>query len=817
MKKSKFITDFNDIPTPRQKMPELPSQERELNFKEVELGFTEEMAVKEAKRCLSCRRCIGCGLCLAECDQKAIEYDQSPESIKLDVDSIILAPGFDEFDANRKKELGYGKCFNVVTSIEFERILSPTGPYGGVILRPSDGEIPQKVAFIQCVGSRDEMLGANFCSNLCCMQSLKEALTIQERIPDSRVTIFHKGIRPFGKSSESYYRRVVEQETIELVGAEITALDEDAGTGSVTLKYSNNGQDSEDQFDLVVLAVGLHSSASAQSLSRSTRIRLNKYSFGASSPLSPVESTEQGVFLAGGFAAPTDLSGAVTQGSAAAAKVAGILSSKRGKTLSSPGEEKQTVEVPRVGVFFCQYGAKTGGDIDLERLKKVASQLPEVEYIGESLFLCLKFGREEIQNRIADKKLNAIIVAPCYRDTHRDLFDAIAGETGVEILDIKDLSGLKDETQVKERFEASLAKIKSPEKTEVKPVTPAALVIGGGLSGMTAAFDIANQGFEVYLLEKEKTLGGWFRDKEYLLGGDLKERFDNLIANVTESEKIHLHFTTELKGVDGEVGSFKSSFSEDGREVTVECGVVVVATGAEEYKPGELLYGKDERVITQSELEQRLARGETPAGSIVMIQCVGSRDDRHPYCSRDCCRQAVENSVKIKNLRPEAEVSVLHRDIRVYGLSEDIYSEALERGVRFIKSEALPSVRNEGGLTVTAFEVDKGEEVQLKPELVVLSTGVVPPQGNRNLAEILGVPVDSDGFFEEAEAKLRPVELRRQGMFVCGLAHSPVSMMEGVAQATAVAGKAGLILLGGNSGAGSEAKRGGSKTTRRGR
>jgi heterodisulfide reductase subunit A len=798
MKKSKFITDFKDIPTPRQKMPELPLEERQQNFKEVELGFTEEMAVREAKRCLSCRRCIGCGLCLAECDQKAIEYEQSPESIKLKVDSIILAPGFEEFDPNRKEELGYSRGFDVVTSIEFERILSPTGPYGGVIMRPFDGEVPKRIAFIQCVGSREEMLGANFCSNLCCMQSLKEALAACERIPELEVKIFHKGIRPFGKGSESYYQRALKEERIEFVGAEITAAEEDPESGEVTLSYSHNGQGQKGKFDLVVLAVGLHSSSSATALSRSTRIRLNKYSFGSTTPLSPVESTEPGVFVAGGFNAPTDLSGAVTQASAAAGKVAGMLPSKRGGIATQVKEVKRAAEASRIGVFFCQYGSRSGKKLDLEKMKKVASSFPEVEYVGESLFLCLKFGRQEITETIAGKKLNGIIIAPCYPQTHTALFKNIAGEAGVEIIDLEEFSKIEDQAQIKKKFEVALADLKSPKQLQVKPVTPVALVIGGGLAGMTAARDIADQGYEVHLLEKEKALGGWFRDKEHLLGQDLQERFESLLAGVSENERIHLHLNSKLVSVEGEIGRFESTVSENGKRSRVESGVIVVATGAEEYRPGEFLYGKSEMVITQTELEGRLQKGELSAQNVVMIQCVGSRNDQHPYCSRDCCRRAIENSLKIKNLKPKTEIYILHRDIRVYDFSEDVYSEALDNGVQFIKVGTDIAVRDEDGVTITALDVDNQKEVRLKPELVVLSTGIVPRAENPDLAAILGVSVDSFGFFQEAEPKFRPVEFEREGIFMCGLASSPTSTGEGVAQATAVAGKSGLALLKGN-------------------
>jgi len=314
---------------------------------------------------------------------------------------------------------------------------------------------------------------------------------------------------------------------------------------------------------------------------------------------------------------------------------------------------------------------------------------------------------------------------------------------------------------------------------------------------MTAAIDIAKQGFEVHLLEKEKELGGWFRDREYLLTEGLQERFQSLLAGVGENEKIQIHLNSKLANVDGEPGGFKSTISENGKKTTVESGVIIVATGAEEYRPGEFLYGEDKRVITQTELEERLQKGELSAQNVVMIQCVGSRNDQHPYCSRDCCRRAIENSLKIKNLKPKTEIYILHRDIRVYDFSEDLYSEALENGVQFIKVGTDIAVRDEDGVTITVVDVDNQKELRLSPELLVLSTGIVPPAENPHLAELLGVSVDSDGFFQEAETKLRPVEFERQGLFLCGLAHSPMSTGEGVAQATAVAGKAGLILSGG--------------------
>ncbi|UCE18129.1 MAG: FAD-dependent oxidoreductase [Gemmatimonadota bacterium] len=801
MKKPKFIPEFKDIPTKRRKMAELSLEERHLSFEEVELGFTEKEAVAEAKRCLSCRRCIGCGLCLAECDPQAIVYDQKPEKITLNVGAIILAPGFAEFDAKRKRDLGYGNSFNVITSIEFERILSPTGPYGGVVMRPFDGEIPKRIAFIQCVGSREEGLGANFCSNVCCMYALKEAIAAHERIPDLNVTFFHRDIRPLTKGSEDYYLKAKNDLCFTFNRANVDTIQEDETTGTVTVEYSENGTSQTGDFDLVVLSVGLHTPTAARKVLRSTRIRPNKYGFCPVSAFTPLNTPNEGVYVAGAFSGPKDISETMAQASGAAAKAAAAISANGSRP--APSEKRKTTfkdEKARIGLFFCQYGNSTQGNFDLEALKKHAEKLQDVIHVGESLYCCLHQGRQEIQGAVQEKGVNRIVITPCYSKSHHQLFGELAGEFGLnpEHVGIVDFGfGCGDIEEAKKSIAQAIENVRAGTSQEIEqsaPV-PAALVLGGGLTGMTAALDVAEQGFEVHLVDKADTFGGHMQSLRYLLGEeDPMEKVKSIIERIEAHEKIHVHTHALLKKLEGEVGHFKSTLSENGTETVLDHGVLIVTTGASTYKPDEFHYGKDQNVLTQTELEQKLKDGEFKGKNVVMIQCVGSRDEAHSYCSRICCEEAIKNTHKIKEVNTEAQVTILHRDMRVYGFNEDYLTEAEEKGVQFIRMDGPPDVSNTNGLTVSVVDRYTKKETKLNPDLVVLSTGLVPSENNIELARLLDIKLDKDGFFQEADSKMRPVDTDREGIFICGLAHSPQSVSESLSQASAAAGKVGLIL-----------------------
>jgi len=761
-------------------------------------------------------KCVGCRTCQEICKAKAVEYDQQDSEVTLKVGSIILAPGFEPFDARLKSEYGYGRFPNVVTSIEFERILSASGPYGGIVLRPSDGEIPRKIAFIQCVGSRDAQLGNNYCSAACCMYGIKEAIIAKEHVPTKLdCTIFYMDIRAYGKEFDAYYNRAKEEYGIRFVRSRAASVTEDPATNNLFVHYVEDEKPKTEEFDMVVLSIGMQPPKDIERLAKNLGIKLNKYHFCETKTFTPLETSKPGIFVCGAFSAPKDIPESVAQASAAASKAMSIIASERGKLVTVkeyPPERDVSQEEPRIGVFICHCGINIGGIVRVPEVVEYARKLPNVVYAEDNLYTCSDDTQKRIKEKIQEYKLNRVVVASCTPRTHEPLFRETVQEAGLnpylfEMANIRDQCSWVHMHQPKEATEkakdlvrsvVAKARLLKPLKKPVINVTQVALVIGGGVSGMTAALELAKQGFEVHLVEREKELGGHLRKIYYLLEGeDPKEHLNKLVKEVMGNKKIHVHLGAEVAEVNGFVGNFKSKVVEGGKEKEIEHGVVIVATGAVEYKPTEYLYGKDPRVMTQHELEEKIAKGEFKAKTVVMIQCVGARTEEKPNCARICCGQAIKNALKIKETSPQTDVYVLYKDIRSYGFKEDYYRKAAEKGVLFINydDERKPKVTNEGGkLKVRFYEPVMKEEIEIQPDLVVLSAATVPNPDNKRIAEMLKVPLTKDGFFLEAHMKLRPVDFQTDGVFLCGMAHLPKYIDESIAQACAAAARAATIL-----------------------
>jgi heterodisulfide reductase subunit A len=764
--------------------------------------------------------CIGCGVCQEICGAGAIVYDQTEEKIQLDVGSIIVTPGFEEFDlTTKRREYGHGKYPNVISSLELERMLSATGPYGGLVLRPSNGKVVKKIAFIQCVGSRDRSIGNPYCSSVCCMFAIKEALIAQEHNPGLEATIFFMDMRAFGKEFDDYYIRAEKEHGIRFIkNNRISSTTEDPETNNLFITYIKEGDLVTEEFDLVALAVGMTAPKDAKDLSEKLGIELNEYDFCATDILfSPLETSRPGIFVGGAFGAPKDIPDSVSEASGAAAKASSIISSERGKLVTVkeyPPEREVSEEEPRIGVFVCHCGINIGGVVDVPNVVEYAKTLPNVAYAENNLYTCSQDTQQKIREKIDEHGLNRVIVASCTPRTHQLLFQNTCAEAGLnpylfEMANIRDQCSwvhMREPEKATEkakdlvRMAVAKARLNSPLPKIPIDVKPSALVIGGGISGMTSALELSKQGYEAFIVERENDLGGLMKRIHYELVGeekDIQEKLNDLIKSINSDEKIHVFTNSLVKDISGYMGNFKTIIDQNGEKKEIEHGTVIVATGGEEYKPKEYLYGKNNNVLTQLELEEKLDReGKVDANTIVMIQCVGSRTEERPYCSRVCCTEAVKNSLKIKEMNPKSNIYIIYKDIRTYGFSEIFYEEAARKGIKFIRydDETKPKVSDKKGLEVRIKEQFLNEELVINPDLLILSAATIPHPDNYDLAQLLKVPLSKHKFFLEAHMKLRPVEFATEGIFLCGLAHSPKFFEECVAQASAAVSRAATIL-----------------------
>jgi heterodisulfide reductase subunit A-like polyferredoxin len=789
--------------------------ERRRSFDEANLGLREEDVIREAERCLQCGGCSECLECLKVCEAKAIDHRMNDENMEIEVGSIILSPGFDEFEPSLKSEYGYGRFPNVVSSIEFERFLSASGPFKGQVLRPSDKGHPKRIAWIQCVGSRDSHIGKGYCSSVCCMYATKEAVIAKEHAHEMEATIFYMDMRAYGKDFDKYIERAKRDYGVRYIRSRVSHVKENPITKNLTIQYeTEEGEMVSEEFDLVVLSIGLDPIKNHQEVAETFGIDLNTYGFAKTSVFEPLQTSRPGIFVSGAFSGPKDVPETVAQASAAAAEASSFLSPARGTLVTEKEyvpEKNVNYEGPRVGVFVCHCGINIGGVVNVPAVAEYARTLPGVVHVEDNLYTCSQDTQELMKKKIEEHRLNRVIVASCTPRTHEPLFQDTIRQAGLnrylfEMANIRDQCSWVHMQQPKEATEKAMdlvrmavakAVLLDPLPTQMVEMNQKALVIGGGLAGMTAAKKISQAGYEVYLIEKESQLGGKARNIHYTLDGeDVQSHLEYLIKEVEKDPRIHLMTKTTIEKIDGFVGNFKTQIRNGNGFKELAHGVIVVATGAEEYRPKEFLYGKDARIITQKELEERIAL--TPDAlktlkDVVMIQCVGSRNGDRPYCSRICCSEAIKNALKLKAMAPDLNVYILYRDIRTYGFKEDYYEKAREEGALFIRyePEREPRLETDGdGLGVVVYEPILRDDLLIRTDLLVLSPGIVPSYENETLSKMLKVPLNEDGFFLEAHMKLRPVDFATEGIFLAGLAHSPKSIDESISQANAAVSRA---------------------------
>ena len=745
--------------------------------------------------------------------------------MEVNVGAIILSPGLEPFDPKVRGEYRYGKFENVVTSMDYERLLCATGPYEGEILRASDKKHPHKIAWIQCVGSRRVTPGENsYCSAVCCTYTQKQVILTKEHDAEAECTIFHNDIRSYGKDFERFYERAERLPGIRFIRSYTSIVKEDPGSKNVTIRYSTPEEGvKEEEFDMVVLSVGLNPPDDAKGLAKRFGIELNHHDYCKINPVNPMETTRPGIFVSGAFQGPTDIPESVFSASGAGSQCAELLDYRRGKLAKEriyPPERDVSKEEPRIGVFVCHCGANIGRVVNVPETVEYCKTLPNVVYSQEQLFSCATNCAKEITDMSKEKGLNRVIVAACSPRTLEPLFRDTVREAGLnqyyyEMANIREHNSWvhskeKEEATQKAkdiiRMSVARAYHLEPLREIDLPVNKAALVVGGGLAGMTCALSIANQGHEVHLVEREKDLGGTARRIHATLEGlDVQAYLRDVIRKVYQHPLIHVYTNATITGATGYVGNFVTNVKSERGVTEIKHGAAVIAVGADVYKPAEYLYGEDDRVMTHLELEEQINKGNEKvinAESLVMIQCVGCRNEDRNYCSRICCSESIKNALKLKEINPKMDIYILFRDMRTYGFSEDYYREAADKDVKFIRYEPQDKPEVQAGeseegrpvLKVTAPDYILGMKVEIDADIVSLAAAVIPPAGNKEISQLFKVPLGPDGFFQEAHVKLRPVEFAADGVYLCGIAHYPKFISEAIKQAYGAAGRV-LTLL----------------------
>ncbi len=824
---SAVSTDYKPIEPSEPKIdratvPALAVERRVKGFDESNLAFAEETAQREASRCLDCGVCCECFQCVEACKAQAIDHAMTDKQFAINVGSVILAPGYNPYDPSMNDTYDYHRLPNVVTSLEFERLLSATGPYGGHLIRPSDKKEPKKIAWIQCVGSRNVHAGdKGYCSAVCCTYAIKQAIIAKEHsLGPLDAAIFYIDIRTHGKDFERYYNRAKDEAGVRFIKSRISNVLSGDEPGSLKIRYTDEaGNTVHEDFDVVVLSVGLEIAPESVNIAKKLGINLTPYNFVDSNSFDPVKTSRPGVYACGVFEGPKDIPDTVAQASAAAAAATSALAEVRGTQIKEkeyPPERDTSREPLKIGVFVCHCGINIGGIANVPAIVEYTRSLPGVVYVEDNLFTCSEDTQAKMKRVIIEQQLNKVVVASCTPRTHGPLFRETCREAGLNPY-LFDMANIRDQCtwvhmnepekatqKAKDLVRMAVARAATLEALYQMPqsICQQALVVGGGVSGMVAAIGLADQGFKTYLIERENILGGNAnRLRSTWKNEEIAPYVRKMVKKVNEHNLIEVHLETIIKETHGIIGKFSSRLiNSRGKETEVNHGVTIIANGAESYKTREYLYGEDPNILLSLDLDQEIMQNpqrlqETNAA--VFIQCVGSREPDRPYCSKVCCTHSIHSAITLKKLNPGMDIFIIYRDIRTYGEREDIYREARSKGIHFIRYEIenKPVVEKiNGRLRATVLDQTLKRNIQINADMIILASAVIPREDNNVFSKHFKVALNQDGFFMEAHAKLRPVDFASPGIFVCGLAHGPKPIDEAISQAQAAVSRACTIL-----------------------
>jgi heterodisulfide reductase subunit A len=759
-----------------------------------------------------------CKICEKLCPAHALNFEQKEDKMEIEVAAIIVATGFDLLNPSEIRQFGFNKSQDIVTSLQYERIMNAAGPTDGKIVRPSDKVEPKRISFIQCVGSRNIEIKP-YCSQICCNYATKEAIVTKEHNPNIDITVFYNDLRASGKGHQELTTRAAEEFKIEYVKCLPNGVKLDPVSKKIVISYpeTTEGKMKTVEVDMAVLCPAVIPKSGTAELAKILGVDISEHGFLKSlGPSAPVDTNVPGIYLCGACEGPKDISSSVAQASAAAARALLRTKCLKAEFKLIETKEKAVGEEPRIGAFVCHCGINIGTVVDVPKVVEFARGLDGVVHAGEFLFACSKDAAAKIEDAIRKHNLNRVIVASCTPRTHESLFRTTCEEAGLnpylfEMVNIREHDSWVHSHQPEEATKKAMDLIKMavvkarllyPLERLGIDVSETAMVIGGGITGLITAKTIAEKGFKTYLVESKEKLGGEInRSFVPLRDIDVKSMLGSLTKQVEANNNIEIFLSTRLKEVKGAIGNFDVTLIQGEQPKNMKVGTIIVATDAEELKP-EGLYGYAlyDDVFTVSEFRQMIEDKNLVDGeNIVMILCVGAREkDGRTYCSAVCCAEAIDSALKMKKDYPNSEVYILYRDMVLSWEDELHYHEARKKGVTFVRyrEEFPPQVSQvENRLAVKVRDIIAGAELTLPASKVVLATPLVPTEDYKQLSSILKVSLTTQGFFLEAHPKLRPLDFATDGIHLCGTCHSPQSFSESICQALGAASRALIPLM----------------------